>query len=137
MTDVNHWFLENHDHLRELGIEIVDQAEGDVTLRLLHQDSLANPGGDVLQGGVVATLIDHAGGAALRTTLDDPRETGHGTTDLNVSYVRPATGDLTAEASVVRAGGSMAVVRVDVTTTTDDGDVTAAVGRVSLYIDRE
>jgi uncharacterized protein (TIGR00369 family) len=136
MTDVNRWFLENHDHLRELGIEIVDQGAGDVTLRLPHQDSLANPGGDVIQGGIIATLIDHAGGAALRTTLDEPRETGHGTTDMNVSYVRPATGDLTAEASVVRVGGSMGVVQVEVMTATDEGDVTAAVGRVSLYLDR-
>lgn len=137
MTDANHWFLENYEYLQWLGIEIVEQDEGTVTLRLPYRDSLANTGGDVLQGGVLATLIDHAGGAALRTTLDEPRETGHGTTDLNVSYVRPSTGDLTATATVVRAGGSMAVVRVEVTTATDDGPVTAAVGRVSLYIDRD
>lgn len=132
MTDANQWFLEHHDHLRSLGIELQAQREGYVRLTLPHRDTLANPGSDSIQGGVVATLIDHAGGAALRTTLDDPLETPHASTDLNVSYVRPASGDLTAEATVVRAGGSMAVVQVDVTT---DGE-TVAVGRVTLHLDR-
>jgi uncharacterized protein (TIGR00369 family) len=87
-----------------------------------------------MQGGVVATLIDHAGGAALRTTLADPLATPHATTDLNASYLTPATGDLTAEATVLRAGGSMAVVRVEVST--DGGERSVAEGRVTLHLDR-
>lgn len=137
MTDVNQWFLDNHDHLGDLGIEIEAQREGYVRLSLPHDDSLTNPGSDGMQGGVVATLIDHSGGAAIRTTLDDPRETGHASTELNVSFVQPANGDLTAEADVVRVGGSMGVVEVAVTTGTGDGERTVAVGRVSLFVDRE
>lgn len=136
MTDVNRWFLENHDHLQDLGIELEEQREGYVRLSLPFDESLTNPGSGVMQGGVVATLIDHGGGAALRTTLDEPDETPHGSTDLNVSYLRPATGDLTAEAEVVRSGRTMGVVQVEVTTTVDGVEKAVAVGRVSLYIDR-
>lgn len=136
MTDANEWFLENHDHLQDLGITLEEQREGYVRLSLPYDESLANPGTGVMQGGIVATLIDHGGGAAIRTTLENPRETTHASTELNVSYLRPATADLTAEAAVVRSGRTRGVVRVDVTADTPKGVKEIAVGRVSLYLDR-
>ncbi|MDR9380437.1 MAG: PaaI family thioesterase [Natronomonas sp.] len=136
MTDANEWFLENHDHLQDLGITLEEQREGYVRLSLPYDESLANPGTGVMQGGIVATLIDHGGGAAIRTTLENPRETTHASTELNVSYLRPATADLTAEATVVRSGRTRGVVRVDVTADTPKGVKEIAVGRVSLYLDR-
>ena len=137
MTDANEWFLTNHDHLRDLGIELDDQERGFVRLTLPHEESLTNPGSEAIQGGVVSTLIDHAGGAAIRTTLEAPLETPHASTELNVSYVRPAAGDLTAEATVIRSGTTMGVVEVEVTMPTDEGEKTVAVGRVSLHLDRQ
>ena len=137
MTDVNRRFLEDHDHLRGLGISIEEQSEGYVRLSLPFDDSLANPGTGVMQGGVVATLIDHAGGAAIRTTLEDPAATPHASTELNVSYVRPASDDLLAEASVVRSGSSMGVVEVEVTSEHEGERKAVAVGRVSLHLDRD
>lgn len=137
MTDANEWFLTNHDHLRDLGIELDDQERGFVRLTLPHEESLTNPGSEAIQGGVVSTLIDHAGGAAIRTTLEDPLETPHASTELNVSYVRPAADDLTAEATVIRSGTTMGVVEVEVTMSTDEGEKTVAVGRVSLHLDRQ
>jgi uncharacterized protein (TIGR00369 family) len=136
MTDANEWFLENHEHLQDLEITLEEQREGYVRLSLPYDESLANPGTGVMQGGIVATLIDHGGGAAIRTTLEDPRETTHASTELNVSYLRPATADLTAEATVVRSGRTRGVVRVDVTADTPKGVKEIAVGRVSLYLDR-
>ena len=136
MTDANEWFLENHDHLQDLGITLEEQREGYVRLSRPYDESLANPGTGVMQGGIVATLIDHGGGAAIRTTLENPRETTHASTELNVSYLRPATADLTAEATVVRSGRTRGVVRVDVTADTPKGVKEIAVGRVSLYLDR-
>lgn len=136
MTDANEWFLENHDHLQDIGITLEEQRDGYVRLSLPYDESLANPGTGVMQGGIVATLIDHGGGAAIRTTLDEPRETTHASTELNVSYLRPATADLTAEATVVRSGRTRGVVRVEVTADTPDGPTEIAVGRVALYIDR-
>lgn len=138
MVDANRRFLEEHDHLRGLGIALEHQEEGAVQLSLPHDDALANPGSDAMQGGVVATLIDHAGGAAIRTTLDNPLETPHATTDLDVTYVRPATEDLVARATVVRSGRSMGVVEVTVSTAGADGALeTVAVGLVSLHLDRD
>lgn len=137
MTEANEWFLSNHDFLQHLGIELVSQREGYVELSLPHDDSLTNPGSETMQGGVISTLVDHSGGAAIRTTLENPREDVHASTELNVSYLRPATGDLIAEATVVRSGRTRGVVEVEVTTTTSDGSKTAAVGRVSLFLDRK
>ena len=137
MTDVNRRFLENHDHLQSLGIAIEAQSEGSVALSLPFDESLANPGTGVMQGGVVATLIDHAGGAAIRTTLDEPASTPHASTELNVSYVRPASADLRAEATVVRSGSSMGVVEVEVTSEHEGERKTVAVGRVSLHLERD
>lgn len=136
MTDANHEFLANHDHLRDLGIELDAQDEGWVRATLAHRDRLTNPGTESIQGGVVATLLDHAAGAALRTTLDEPLSTPHASTDLNVSYLRPADGDLTAEATVLRVGGSMGVVRVEVTAGEGPEERAVAEGRVSLHISR-
>ncbi len=136
-SDPNRWFLDNHDHLQGLGIAILHQEEGSVRLTLPYDESLANPGTGVLQGGVVATLIDHAGGAAIRTVLEEPLSTPHASTDLNVTYLRPATADLTADATVVKAGRSMGVVEVEVTADTPSGERRVAVGRVTLHLDRE
>lgn len=137
MTGVNAWFLENHEHLQNLGITLEEEREEYVRLSLPHDDSLTNPGSDVIQGGVVATLIDHAAGAAIRTTLEAPREQVHATTELNVSYLRPATSDLTVEATVVRSGRTSGVVRTEVTGETPKGTKEIAVGRVGFYLDRE
>lgn len=137
MTDANRRMLAEHDFLQDLGITVERQEEGRVRLSMPHDDSLANRDGVTLHGGVVATLIDHAGGAAIRTTLEEPLQTGHATTDLNVTYVRPATGDLTATGTVVRSGRTMGVVEVEVTAATDEGERTVAVGRVSLHLDRD
>lgn len=137
MTDVNEWFLENHEHLQNLGITLEEQREGYVRLTLPHDDSLTNPGSDVIQGGIVATLIDHGAGAAIRTTLESPREQTHATTELNVSYLRPATSDLTAEATVVRSGRTSGVVRTEVIGETPKGRREIAVGRVGFHLDRE
>jgi len=137
MTDANRWFIENHDHLQDLGIAIEEQREGYVRLSLPYDESLTNPTSGVMQGGVVATLIDHGGGAAIRTTLEDPIETTHASTELNLTFVRPASNDLTAEATVVRSGHTQGVVEVEVTTEHEGEAKTVAVGRVSLYLDRE
>lgn len=137
MTDANNHVLTNHDFLQRLGISLEEQREGAVRLSLPYDDSLVNRDGNTLHGGVVATFVDHAGGAAIRTTLEEPLQTEMATTDLNVSYVRPATGDLTATGTVVRSGRTMGVVEVEVTAATEDGEQTVAVGRVSLHLDRD
>lgn len=136
MTDANREFIANHDHLRGLGITIEAQNEGWVRANLPHQDELTNPGSETIQGGVVSTLIDHLGGAVLRTTLEEPLATPHASTDLNVSFLRPAADDLTAEGTALRVGDSMAVVRVEVTAGAGDDERLVAEGRVTMHVSR-
>ena len=131
---LNHEFLRNHQFLSELGITIEEESTGSVTLTLPHEDRLTNPGNAVIQGGILATLVDHAGGAALRTTFDSRPAPFHATTDLSVSYLRPPTSSLTATGTVLRTGGTMGVVRVTIVNVENE---LVAEGRVSLAIRRE
>lgn len=133
----NRQLLNSHDYLSDLGIEINEQGEGTAILSLSHTEYILNPGSEVIHGGVVATFIDHAGGVAIRTTIDDPDEVPHATTDLNVTYVRPATGDLTADATVIRSGRTMGAVAVEVSALTPEGEKIVAVGRVSIHMARD
>jgi uncharacterized protein (TIGR00369 family) len=113
--------VDAHGYLSWLGLDIDALEDGRVVLSIPARDELRNVGGPVhpIHGGVVATLVDTASGFALRTTFEDPAAARLTTTDLDVSYLRPALGDLRATASVVRAGGSMGVV--DVTVESEDG----------------
>lgn len=135
--DETDWVIEHCEFLQDIGLRLERREEGFVRLSLPFDERLTTPGVGALHGGIVATLIDNAGGVALRSTLEAPSEVSHATTDLNVSYLRPAIGDLRAEARVLRAGSSTAVVRVDVTSTDRDGSrQRVAVGRVTLHVDR-
>jgi uncharacterized protein (TIGR00369 family) len=87
-----------------------------------------------IQGGVASTLIDVVGGIALRPYLDDPISDGMATINLNVNYLRPAAGDLRAEAEVIRAGRSVGVSEVLVTgTVPGDGEPRAVAHGTAAY----
>ncbi len=97
--------------VEELGIEVTEavdgHAEGVLPLRPEHT---SNPHGGVAHGGVTYSLADTVGGAAVISVIEDVAPT----VDMRIDYLAPATGDLTAEADVVRHGGSVAVVNVEV-----------------------
>lgn len=130
-------YVDDHGFLSFLDLSVEDLDDGEMTLRVPYHEKLANHGagrGNV-HGGIAATLIDTAGGLAVRTALDNPVEAGVATIDLNVSYLRPARGDLVAEADVVRVGSTVGVAEVSVESTDDDGDtVEVAVGRGSFRV---
>jgi uncharacterized protein (TIGR00369 family) len=75
-----------------------------------------------LHGGAIASLIDVAGDFALVLVLGG----GVPTINLRVDYLRPAVGDLTARATVRRAGRSIGVVDIDVV---DSDERLVAIGR--------
>lgn len=117
-----------------LGLEVAERGDGTATVTVPYGDRITNPFG-VPHGGVVATAVDVAAGAALSAALGD--EASLATTDLDVAYLEPAAGDLTARAEVVRAGGTVGVVRVDVESTSPEGDTTTvAVGRTTYRVFR-
>jgi uncharacterized protein (TIGR00369 family) len=61
-------------------------------------------------GGVTFTLADTVGGAALVSLVDQPVPT----IDMRIDYLAAGTGDLRAEADVVRQGGDVGTVDVSI-----------------------
>ncbi len=99
-----------------LGITIEEVTLGAVTLRLAMRDELGTRRPDVMHGGAIASLVDAAAGAATATTRreDDDTWTGQATTDLNVSFLNAATGDVLARSRVLRGSRSLVFVEVAV-----------------------
>jgi uncharacterized protein (TIGR00369 family) len=91
------------------GIEPTGYGDGTATLRLPCTQWLASPAGTV-QGGMIAMLADTAMAIAMHTTT--PPGTALAGLDLKVNYLRPVSPDgrdLTARASVIHAGRTIAV----------------------------
>ncbi|WP_049900764.1 PaaI family thioesterase [Halococcus agarilyticus] len=122
--------IDDHGYLSWLGTQ-VDSIEHDrLVMTIPFDEKLTNtrPNGDDdgtanIHGGIAATLIDTAGGIALRPTLDDPVNEGVTTINLTVNYLRPAAGDLTATAEVIRSGSSVGVSTVTVESEAPDGEM--------------
>jgi uncharacterized protein (TIGR00369 family) len=101
-----------------LGIRGDTLEPGRAVLRLpLREEFVGDPRRGSLHGGVIAALIDTAGGAAAWSTLDAPLEDAVSTVDMRVDYLEPAVvgADLRAEAQVRRKGNRVCHVRVEVT----------------------
>lgn len=120
---------------RTLGITVEDVAPGAVTLRLAMRDDLGTRRPEVMHGGAIASLVDAAAGAATATTrrADDDTWAGQATTDLNVSFLNAATGDVLARSRVLR--GSRSLVFVEVAVEDLEGTPIAA-GRATYTIIR-
>ncbi len=127
---------EEHGYLSWLNTRVDVAERGRIVLSIPFEEKLTNEDGRTIHGGVAATLIDTAGGIAQRTTFENPLAGGVATVNLNTNYLRPATGDLRAEAHVVRAGGSIGVSDMRVTSTDGDGTTTVVVGQGSFRLFR-
>lgn len=133
-------FVESHGFLSWLNLRVEELERGRIVMSVPYDEKLVNPGSEVgsIHGGVAASLIDTASGFALRSTFDDPTTGSLATTDLNVTYLRPATDDLRVEAEVLRAGESMGFTDTLVTSVAPDGETKdVAVGRTSYRLFRE
>lgn len=134
---------ESHEFLSWLGATVENVDRGTVTMGIPFDEKLTNTPAGVagttdVHGGVAATLIDTTGGLAIQTELEEPTAGRVVTINLNVNYLRPATGDLTATAEVVRAGSSIGVSEVVVEAETpDDGPKPVAIGQGAYRLFRE
>mgnify|MGYP002338714059 FL=1 len=128
---------EEHGYLSWLNTSVDVVERGRVVLSIPFDDTLTNSDGDTIHGGVAATLVDTAGGVAQRTAFEDPRSGGVATVNLDANYLRPATGDLRAEATVVRSGGSIGVSDMSVTSSTNGDTAEVVVGQGSFRLFRE
>jgi len=128
---------EEHGYLSWLNTSVDVVERGRVVLSIPFDDKLTNSDGGTIHGGVAATLIDTAGGVVQRTAFEEPLGGGVATVNLNANYLRPATGDLRAEATVVRSGGSIGVSDMTVTSATNGDTAEVVVGQGSFRLFRE
>jgi len=86
---------------RWLGLKVVEAQEGELTLSAQFRDEwVVNAAGGYIHGGILATLVDLAADWALVAWTDK----GVPTLNLHVDYHRPARGDLTVKARVIKRG---------------------------------
>jgi uncharacterized protein (TIGR00369 family) len=118
-----------------LGIEVHAAERGHVELSLEMRDELGTRLPGIMHGGAVGSLIDSAAGAATSTLREPDDETwsGQATTDMNVTFLAAATGEIVAEARVLRSSRSFSFVQVEVRA---EDDTLVAVGRATYTIIR-
>ncbi len=126
-----------HGYLSWLNTSVDVVERGRIVLSIPFDEKLTNTDGRTIHGGVAATLIDTAGGIAQRTAFEDPLSGGVATVNLNANYLRPATGDLRAEAEIIRSGGSIGVSDMTVTSVAENGRSEVVVGQGSFRLFRE
>lgn len=111
---------------RYLGLRGESASEGRCVLRLpVRADLIGDPRRPAIHGGVIASLIDTAGGVAAWSALGEDETVS--TVDLSVDFLEAAglDGDLRASAELLRKGNRVCHVRVTVT----QGEVLVAEGR--------
>lgn len=110
-------FFEGMPFASMLGIEVTECADGHAEGYLEMRDELSwNEDELMAHGGVTFTLADTVGGAALVSVVEQPVPT----IDMRIDYLNVASGDIYAEADVVRIGGDVGTVDVDVYAADDD-----------------
>lgn len=104
-------FFEEMPFAALLGVEVTDASDGHAEGWIEMREELSwNTDRVMAHGGVTFTLADTVGGAALVSIVDQPVPT----IDMRIDYLSAGTGDLYAEADVVRCGSDVGVVDVDV-----------------------
>jgi uncharacterized protein (TIGR00369 family) len=98
-----------------LGLELEAMDDERVVVRMEHKEELVgNPTIPSIHGGILAALVDLAGGAATFHALGIPTPT----VDLQIDYIRPAIAEdgraHLAEAEIVNIGDTVAFVDVEV-----------------------
>lgn len=101
----------------DLIVEALEEDRAVVTVP--HDEKLTNPGGTVHRG-ILAAVMDVTASAVLLYVVEDFGGMSLLNTDMNIRYLRPATGDLRASGFVERAGSSMGVARMNIESSTAD-----------------
>ena len=93
-----------------LGITLHDVKPGYAVLSLpFRPDLVGDPRSQRLHGGIIAALLDSAGGTAAITTLTSPDDMVS-SIDIRVDYLEPGKPmDVLAEAKILRSGNAILV----------------------------
>jgi len=88
--------------------QFLSSQDGKAEMSWAPTPDMANPFGSV-HGGIVATVIDEAAGAALMPLIETPSAP---TVSLNVEYLHPVPigGEYTVLSEIVRKGRAIAIV---------------------------
>jgi uncharacterized protein (TIGR00369 family) len=107
-----------------LGVEYEIMEDGHAVVSIKIRDDMRNMRG-VVQGGVLASLLDVAMATAAAGGNYDTRKRPMATLELKINYLAAATGNkLTARADVIRAGSRTSAVRCEIYD--DSGEICAA-----------
>lgn len=107
MTEQSDNTMDYNPFWDHIGLREVELRDGQSVLELpiMHELTQSRK---VVHGGVIATLVDAAVGAALRSNV--AKGLGGVTIDLKVNYLRPATGmKLIAKGRIIKQGRSVVV----------------------------
>jgi len=107
-----HEMVEHIPHCRRLGMDVVEIGPRRAVVRLPYRDELiGDPARGVVFGGVITTLLDHAGGLAVFCSLANLKAIA--TLDLRIDYLRAAEPgrDLIGEAHCYKLTTHVAFVR--------------------------
>jgi len=98
--------------MRTIGAELAALGPGRCSIAVPFSENVGQQQG-FFHGGVIGAAADSAGGYAALSLLPVGSEVV--TLEYKINFLRPAAGDrLSAEASVLRAGRSVTVTRIDV-----------------------
>ena len=98
--------------MRLIGAEMLELRPGSCTIRLPYSAAVGQQAG-FFHGGVVGAVGDSAGGYAALTTMPPGSEVL--SAEYKINFLRPAAGSyLLAVGTVLRAGRTLTVARVDV-----------------------
>lgn len=121
---------------RQLGIRLIMMAQDTALLALPFAPSNVTAG-DVVHGGVIATLADIAAVCAAITGADAATLSGGATSNMTTSYLRAAKGiDLEARARVLRATRRQTVCHVTIREPEAES-IAEALVTVALFSSRE
>jgi uncharacterized protein (TIGR00369 family) len=113
---------------RLLGVRVISAQDGKASLGFdFRPELVGNFKMGILHGGVIASVLDLAGGAAVIAAYgDDESLHGMGTVDLRTDYLRPGSGKhFVASAEVVRHGRILSATRMELR---NDQDALIATG---------
>lgn len=121
--------LRGSNTARQFEFDVADADYGHVALTMRVGDQHRQIHG-VVHGGVMAALVDTAGGLATYMAL--PRGTRTATIELKINYLEGVEGGVvTADARVVRMGRHIAVVDCDVH---DEGERLVAKALMTFFV---
>ncbi|MCD8190037.1 MAG: PaaI family thioesterase [Clostridiales bacterium] len=128
MTEEEARLIQQNQFMRLCGIQVLEDPEGRCYAQAQVTSQIHNPYG-IVHGGLLYTMADIVTGATARQHGRRPV-----TLDSNMHYLRNVTsGTLIARAEMVRAGGSIAVLRARVCC----GETLLAEGTFTYFYRRE